>query len=212
MAHDLRAPLRPLGGFAKILREDYGDRLDDEGRGLLNQIESAAIRMDHIITDLLSLSRITRARPNPTEVDPAKLANAVVRELRASAPDRKVEVVVPPRLLVRGDGRLLQIVLENLLRNAWKFTSKVAEPVIELGVTEDRGGKAYYVRDNGVGFDQADAKRLFRPFQRLHSNADFEGTGVGLAIVERVIQRHAGRVWATAEPGRGATFWFTLAL
>lgn len=210
VSHDLRAPLRPLIGFSQILLDDHGEALAPEARGLLERIASAARRMDLLIEDLLRLSRIGRARPSERPVDLAKLAHAIFADLRSADPGREVEVVCPDELPVRGDEPLLRIALDNLLRNAWKFTRHAASPRIEVGVRAEGAEPAYFVKDNGVGFDDRHAGKVFEPFRRLHHESEFEGTGVGLAIVERVIQRHGGRVWAEAAPGRGATFLFSL--
>jgi len=209
VSHDLRAPLRPLDGFASALIEDWGPQLDDKARDYLGRIRAAAQRMGELIDDLLELSRVSRATVRRQPVDLAALGRAVVDELRANDPSRVVELVAPPRLDVRGDPRLLRILLENLLRNAWKFTGSRPSARIELGV--ERGGDAtFFVADDGVGFDPAYASRLFQPFQRLHDAAQFEGTGIGLAIVSRIVGGHGGRVWADATVDGGARFSFTL--
>jgi two-component system sensor histidine kinase/response regulator len=211
ISHDLRAPLRPLEGFSRILLDDYGDKLDDAGRHALTRISAAATRMGHLIDDLLRLSQISRAQVRLRSVDLSELASAVVAELRQNDAGRDVEFVVPGAIMVEADARLLRIALENLLRNAWKFTSKRSVAKIEFGVSADDGDTVYFLRDNGVGFDAARTHTLFRPFQRLHDGADFDGSGIGLAIVKRIIQHHGGRVWAEAAPDRGgATFFFTL--
>jgi signal transduction histidine kinase len=210
VSHDLRAPLRPISGFAAALLEDYGDRLDDVGRGLLLRIEGAAVQMGRLIDELLRLSQISRATPNKQPVDLTKTVEAIVAELRNGDASRRVDVFVRPDMNVRGDPQLLRIALENLLRNAWKFTGKTAAPLVEVGVRMHGAEPAYFVADNGVGFDPAYANKLFRAFQRLHSDTEFEGNGIGLAIVERVIRHHGGRVWAEGSPSGGATFYFTL--
>ena len=210
VSHDLRAPLRPLKGFSEILLEDHGHSLDDEGRRLLTRIASAADRMDHLIEDLLRLSKVSRARLSSQPMDVSAIATAIVAELRSAEPERNVEVVVEPDLRATGDGSLLRIALENILRNAWKFTSKTKEAKIEVGSRAAGAEVIYFVRDNGVGFDPSHQDKMFRAFQRLHADSDFEGTGIGLAIVHRVIRHHAGRIWAEGAPGRGATFSFTL--
>jgi two-component system sensor histidine kinase/response regulator len=210
VSHDLRAPLRPLAGFSRILLEDHGDQLSAEGKEMVGRIASAAERMGRIIDDLLRLSQIGRSRPAPQAVNLAQLASSVVAEIRSSDPTRVVEFVAPAEIKARGDARLLRLALENLLRNAWKFTSKTEHPRIELGVATKTGETAYYVGDNGVGFDPAHADKLFRAFQRLHSNREFEGTGIGLAIVRRVVEHHGGKVWAESGPDRDTCFFFTL--
>jgi two-component system, sensor histidine kinase and response regulator len=210
VSHDLRAPLRPLDGFSAALLEDWGPRLDDKARDYLGRIRAAAQRMGELIDDLLELSRVSRAPVRRQAVDLAELARAVVDELRANDPARDVEFVAPPHLEARGDPRLLRIALENLLRNAWKFTRGRPRARIELGA---RAGEepSYFVADDGVGFDPAFAARLFQPFQRLHEATQFEGTGIGLAIVNRIVGGHGGRIWADAAVDGGARFFFTLA-
>ena len=210
VSHDLRAPLRSMDGFSQALLEDYGDVLDETGRDYLRRVRNASQRMGQLIDDLLTLSRVTRREMHFTRVDLTALARSVARELREMEPERKVEVVIQDGLLARGDPRLMTIVLENLLNNAWKFTGKREEARIEFGSTLVDGGEAYYVRDNGAGFDMAYADKLFGAFQRLHRATEFPGTGVGLATVQRIIHRHGGRVWAEGAVGQGATFYFTL--
>jgi hypothetical protein len=210
VSHDLRAPLRPLDGFSQALLEDYGDKLDDHGRHYLNRIRAAAQRMSQLIDDLLQLSRMGRVLTTLGSVDLAALAESVITELRRNEPERDVEYVGGATAPVQGDARLLRIALDNLLRNAWKFTRKKARPKIEFGQITQGDKIVYFVRDNGAGFDTAYASKLFQPFQRLHSASDFEGTGIGLAIVQRIIGRHRGRVWAASQPGEGATFFFTV--
>lgn len=210
VAHDLRSPLRSIDGFSQALLEDYGDRLDAEGMGFLNNVRESAQRMAQLIDDLLALSRVTRNDFVRGAVDIAAIARLIVTRLEKANPDRDVEVVIPDTVPAHGDSRLLAIVLENLLGNAWKFTSKREDARVEVDVQMENGERVYFVRDNGAGFDMAYAQKLFGVFQRLHSAADFEGTGIGLATVSRVIHRHGGRVWAHGEVGRGATFYFTL--
>ncbi len=210
VSHDLRAPLRPLEGFSQALMEDYGDRLDEKAHGYLERIRSASQRMGQLIDDLLRLSRLGRGFIRAAPVDLAALATSIVQELRAAEPGRTVTFTCPPQLPAEGDAQLLKIALENLLRNAWKFSAKVADARLELGVREEDGERSFFVRDNGVGFDLAFAGRLFQPFQRFHTTAEFEGTGIGLAIVQRIVHRHGGRIWATSELDCGASFKFTL--
>jgi two-component system sensor histidine kinase/response regulator len=209
VSHDLRAPLRPLDGFAEALIEDYGDKLDDKGRDYLNRIRSAAQRMGRLIEDLLELSRIGRVPVQRQTVDLSAMATSIVAELRAGEPSRQVELVCEPRLELSADSRLLRIAMENLLRNGWKFTRKHPSARLELG-RKAGAEPIFFVRDDGVGFDPAYAGKLFQPFQRLHATTDFEGTGIGLAIVDRIIRRHGGRIWAESAPEKGATFYFTL--
>jgi two-component system sensor histidine kinase/response regulator len=209
VSHDLRAPLRPLDGFSKVLIEDYADELDDRGRDYLMRIRAAAGRMGQLIDDLLELSRVSRSELRRRPLDLSELVQTIAEEIRADGANGEREVVCPPSLTASGDAGLLRISLENLLRNAWKFTQKQPQPKIEFGCTTAANETAYFVRDNGVGFDAAYASKLFQPFQRLHGS-EFAGTGIGLAIVERIVHRHGGRIWGESELGEGATFYFTL--
>jgi light-regulated signal transduction histidine kinase (bacteriophytochrome) len=211
VAHDLRAPLRSIDGFGHALLEDCADLLDDTGKTHLGQIRAAARRMAHLIDDLLRLSRVGRTECRRQPVDLTSLARAVGSKLAQAHPEHAVEFSVQPDMQADADPRLLTIVFENLISNAWKFTSKLPDAKVECGMTTSGALPAFYVRDNGAGFDEAHAAKLFLPFQRLHRESEFEGTGIGLAIVERVIRRHAGRIWFDAKPNQGATFFFTLA-
>jgi len=210
VSHDLRAPLRGIDGFSQALLEDYQARLDDTGRGYLRRVRAGTQRMAQLIDDLLALSRVTRAEFRRERLDLSGLAETTAAELRRSTPRRDVEFVIAPGITVDGDARLLQIVLENLLGNAWKYTGKCARARIEFGVSRQDGKVSYYVRDNGAGFDMTYASKLFGAFQRLHTSGEFEGTGIGLATVQRIVHRHGGRVWAEGAVGQGATFYFTL--
>jgi signal transduction histidine kinase len=210
VSHDLRAPLRSIDGFSKALLEDYADQLDDTGRDYLNRVRNAAQRMGNLIDDLLKLARVSRTDLKKDRVDLGLVARRIVAELRQRHPQRVVDVEIAPDLVAEGDPRLLQIALENLLDNAWKFTAKRPEARIEFGRMERDGGSVFFVRDNGAGFDMAHADKLFGVFQRLHAMTEFEGTGVGLATVQRIIYKHGGRVWAEAERERGAVFHFAL--
>jgi PAS domain S-box-containing protein len=210
VAHDLRAPLRGIDGFSQALLEDYGPRLDAEGKRYLAQVRQSAQHMAQLIENLLKLARVTQSDLSRERVDLTGVAAAVVRRLQASQPEREVEVVVHDALMASGDGRLLEIVLENLLGNAWKFTRQCEQPRIEFGFDRQDGRSAFFVRDNGAGFDMTHAAKLFGVFQRLHTTQEFEGTGIGLATVQRIIRRHGGRAWAEGDVGRGATFYFTL--
>jgi len=214
VSHDLRAPLRRIDGFSRILLEDYADKLDDEGKKHLESMCEATRYMGELIDVLLGLAHVTRAEIQRSEVDLSALAHHITETLRATARERSVEFVIEDGVRARGDARLLAVVLENLLGNAWKFTSKVAHARIEFGREEQRGGgggtTAYFVRDNGAGFDMAYARKLFGAFQRLHAVSDFAGTGIGLATVQRVVHRHEGRVWGEGKVDAGATFYFTL--
>jgi DNA-binding response OmpR family regulator len=210
VSHDLRAPLRSIDGFSQALLEDYAPQLDAEGRNHLNRIRSGAQRMGELIDDLLALSRVSRAELHSTRIDLGALAESVLAELRRNAPNRDVEVSVEPALMADADRRLMLVALENLLGNAWKFTGKRDGARIVVGKAQVEHESAFFVRDNGAGFDMRYSNKLFSPFQRLHSPDDFAGTGIGLATVYRVIDRHGGRVWAESAPGEGATFYFTL--
>ncbi len=211
VSHDLRAPLRSIDGFSQALLEDYADTLDDEGRKYLRYVRESAQEMARLIDGLLSLSRVTRAGLRRAEVDLAALARRVVERARAADPKRRVEVSIPEGLPATGDPALLDVVLVNLIGNAWKFTSRRAVAHIEVGARSQRGRTVYFVRDDGAGFDMAHAGKLFGAFQRLHASREFEGTGIGLATVQRIVHRHGGEVWAEGEVGVGATFYFTLA-
>lgn len=210
VSHDLRGPLRAIDGFSKILQDQYRDALDAQGQHFLSRVRAGSQRMGQLIDDLLSLARINRAEMHKGDVDLAQLAREVVDELRQKDPARAVEVVVAAALPARGDARLLRAALDNLVGNAWKFTGKSADARIEVGCERRDGVPAYFVKDNGAGFDMAYVHKLFAPFQRLHAQSEFEGTGIGLATVHRIITRHGGRLWAESTLGRGATFWFTL--
>ena len=210
VSHDLRAPLRSMDGFSQALLEDYADKLDADGQDYLHRVRAASQRMGQLIDDLLKLSRIARSEVHHEVVNLSALAHAISTELQRRAPDRQVEVVIRDNLNASGDARLLRLVLENLLDNAWKFTSKKARARIELGAKPIADHTAYYVRDNGAGFDMAFADGLFGPFHRLHSKSEFEGNGIGLATAQRVIARHGGRIWAEGSVGQGATFYFTI--
>jgi two-component system NtrC family sensor kinase len=207
VAHDLRAPLRSVDGFSQALLEDYHDKLDAEGQQYLRFLRESAQHMAQLIDDLLALSRVARIEFRREPVDLSLIAKAVAARLQQAHADHQVELVVAAGLVAEGDDRLLTIAFENLLGNAWKFTGRSAAARIEIGVTGDR---TYFVRDNGAGFDMAYASKLFGVFQRLHSTKEFQGTGIGLATVQRVVRRHGGRIWAEGAVGRGATFFFTL--
>ena len=209
VSHDLRTPLRGIDGFCSIVRQEYADKLDDMGREYLERIGSAAIRMGQLIDDLLNLSMVTRSQLTYDMVDLSCMARAITQELQLLEPQRRVEFEIADCVVAKVDRRLFRVVLENLLHNAWKFSSGEPCTRIAFGVG-DEGETTYYVRDNGVGFDMIYAPKLFRPFQRLHGMTEFAGTGVGLASVERIIARHGGRVWVDAKEGEGATFYFTL--
>jgi two-component system sensor histidine kinase/response regulator len=210
VSHDLRAPLRPLDGFSQILLATYGDKLDDQAKHYLQRIRAGAQRMDQLIRDLLELSRLSKKPSKRPDVDLSALVTVIFDELRAGDGARRVELIARPDVRADCDPGLLRIVFENLIRNAWKFTHKRPEARIEFGCAVENKTTVYFVRDDGVGFDPAFAHKLFRPFQRLHKATDFEGTGIGLAIVERIITRHDGQIWAESATAGGATFSFTL--
>lgn len=209
VAHDLRAPLRSIDGFGLALLEDYADKLDDAGKRYLAYVRESAQQMSQLIDDMLALAQVTRAEFERTSVNLSAIARKVGAELARAAPDRNVDFIVTDGLTAEGDSRLLTIAFENLLGNAWKYTGYAEQARIEVGVT-DKDRRTFFVRDNGAGFDMAYANKLFGMFQRLHAKSEFEGTGIGLATVHRVIRRHRGRIWAEAAVGRGATFFFTL--
>jgi signal transduction histidine kinase/CheY-like chemotaxis protein len=210
-SHDLRAPLRSIDGFSRILLEDYGDRLDEEGRAHLERVCRAAQRMGLLIDDLIELSRVGQQSLQLAEADLSRMAHEVLDEQRQAHPGRRFEMRVMAGCVANGDARLLRVCLQNLLENAVKYSSKAADARVEFGCETLAGEMVFHVRDNGAGFDMRHAERLFQPFQRLHRPDDFEGTGIGLATAARVVVRHGGRIWAESAPGEGATFRFTLA-
>jgi PAS domain S-box-containing protein len=209
VAHDLRAPLRGIDGFSQLLLEDYGGVLDAEGQHYLRRVRDAAQHMGRLIDSLLGLARLTRVNVRRERVDLSGLARATADGLKESEPDRVVEFVIGDGFTEKGDGALLGAAIENLLNNAWKFTRNQPNARIEFGSTQDGGQTTYFVRDNGAGFDMAFASKLFGVFQRLHTTSEFEGTGVGLATVQRIVRRHGGRVWGEGKVGEGACFHFT---
>jgi hypothetical protein len=210
VSHDLRAPLRSIDGFSLALLEDYSQVIDGPGRDYLKRLRSSSQRMAHLIDDLLNLSRVTRSEIRREPVDLSALAFSVFDELRRIESTRDVDLVIAPGVIAEGDRRLLRVVLENLLGNSWKFTGKHPHARIEFGVINQTEERVFFVRDDGAGFDMTYADKLFGPFQRLHASDEFEGTGIGLATVQRIIHRHGGRVWAEGKVGSGATFLFTL--
>jgi signal transduction histidine kinase len=209
VAHDLRAPLRGIQGFSQALLEDYSTVVDEKGQSYLTRVSTAALRMSDLIDDLLNLSRISRGSLSRATVDVSELARSVAADCERSH-NRPVRLRIPDGLTANADPRLMQIALENLLGNAWKFTANTADPEVEVGATREEDATAFFVRDNGAGFDEAYASKLFAPFQRLHSDKEFSGTGIGLATVQRIVRRHGGRVWARAAVNRGATIYFSL--
>lgn len=210
VSHDLRAPLRAINGFSDALSEDFGDELNDEAKRYLDRIQHNSARMSELIDALLDLSRVTRHKMEVRDVDLTASAATIVRELRAVSPDRAVQFTASTGLVARGDPRLLRLAIENLLANAWKFTGLQERPEISFQSAQRNGDVVYCVKDNGVGFSMEYAGKLFGAFQRLHSEEEFEGTGIGLATVHRIISRHHGKIWCEAEEGRGAAFYFTL--
>src|SRR5882762_3105204 len=210
VSHDLRAPLRAIDGFGQALVEDFPEQLPADAKRYLSRIRTSTQHMAQLIEDLLKLARVSRGPLERRTVDLAQIARQVVGELQQGEPGRAVEVSVWDGMRADGDPHLLRAALDNLIGNAWKFTSKSAEPRIEIGVLKDRGRTTYFVRDNGAGFEMAYADKLFGAFQRLHSTNEYSGTGIGLATVQRIVHRHGGRVWAEAEVGKGAVFFFTL--
>jgi PAS domain S-box-containing protein len=210
ISHDLRAPINRIAGFSAMLQHKYGEKLDEHGKDLLMRIEQSGRVMDQLVADLFALSTASRGELRRSEVDLGALAEAIIANLRKAEPGRKVSFEAMAGLTARADPGLLRAVLENLLGNAWKFTGRRADARIELGCLQSAAGRTFFVRDNGAGFDSANAAKLFTPFQRLHSPSEFAGTGIGLATVQRIVRRHGGRVWAQATVGEGATFFFTL--
>jgi signal transduction histidine kinase len=210
VSHDLRGPLETINGFVHLLLSKYGPNLDEDGREYLRQVRGASRRMAELIDDLLNLSRVTTTAMHKQRVDMGALARQIMQDLRRREPSRQVEFVASECPSTDGDPRLMQIALENLLRNSWKYTSTRSRAKIEFGCENRATGIVYFVRDDGAGFDASQADRLFKPFQRLHSSSEFPGTGIGLATVQRIIQRHGGDVWAESKLGEGATFFFTV--
>jgi two-component system, sensor histidine kinase and response regulator len=210
VAHDLRAPLRGIDSFSQLLIDKYSQQLDDQALAYIDRMRGAAARMSQLIDALLTLAQVGRGELQPVELDFSELVQSVASEIAAASPERNVRVAVAPGMRAYGDPRLLSIVMGNLLENAWKFTGRRKRPAIEVGPVQNTTQPTYYVRDNGAGFDPAYASRLFAAFQRLHADREFPGTGIGLAIVHRVISRHGGTVWADSRPEQGATFYFSL--
>jgi light-regulated signal transduction histidine kinase (bacteriophytochrome) len=210
VSHDLRAPLRSMSGFSQILQENAPPGLDEKSRHYLQRIHDASQRMSSLIEDLLNLSRIGRSELTARPISLSQVAAEAAAAIRERHPTRAVQLEIADGMQVNADARLLRIALENLLSNAWKYTSRAAQPAVAVGVQTGDQGPVYFVRDNGVGFDMKYADKLFVPFQRLHPEAEFPGSGIGLVTVQRIIARHGGRVWADAKPDEGATFYFTL--
>jgi signal transduction histidine kinase len=209
VSHDLRAPVGSISGFAQALQEDYAPQLDEVGQECIHWILHSTKQMNNLIEGMLHMARLARVEVHRTEVDITRIARDVAAGLQRAHPDRDVQFFIPDGIIASGDERLLRAVLENLIGNAFKFTSKRPGARIEIGSRSDEGAMAFYVRDNGAGFAPEHAAKMFRPFQRLHSEKEFSGTGIGLATVHRIVQRHGGRVWAEGEPEKGATIYFT---
>ena len=210
VSHDLRAPLRSIDGFSQALMEDYPDKLDEQGKDYLQRVRSAAQRMAVLIDDLLNLARVTRSEMRRETVDLSVLAQSIAEELQETQPERQVDFVIVPGLTTNGDSQLLHQLMENLMGNAWKFTGQHPKAKIEFGISQIDGKETFFVRDDGSGFDMTYADKLFGVFQRLHSQEEFPGTGVGLTTVQRIAHRHGGQVWAEGKVGEGATLYFTL--
>jgi light-regulated signal transduction histidine kinase (bacteriophytochrome) len=210
VSHDLRAPLRSIDGFTRALLEHWADTLEPRAKDYLARVRAATLHMNRLFDDLLELSRVGRAELSRIETNLSEIARGVATELRKREPDRQVEIEIQDGLVAAADRRLMRIVLDHLIGNGWKFTMKTAQPRIEVGSRASEDEVIYFVRDNGAGFDMEYSEKLFKPFQRLHSTADFPGTGIGLAMVHRIIDLHGGRVSAEAIVGRGAQISFTL--
>lgn len=208
LSHDLRAPVRAIEGFAHLLSESYSARLDDQAREYLQRMASSTQRMHRLIGDMLKLFRMSRVEMHVTNVDSSEMAREILAELARTHPKAEVTLAIEPHVQVEADSSLLRVALENILSNAWKFTRDTPAPRIEIGTTHSAEGRTHYVRDNGAGFDGARAEEALQPFARLHSEAQYEGTGIGLAIVSRVFKRHGGKVWLVSQPGRGTTVYF----
>jgi len=210
VSHDLRAPLRSIDGFSQALIEDYGDSLDDIAMNYLSRVRSAAQRMSTLIDDMIKLAKVSRTELSKKRINLSSIARTISQSLAESEPDRKAEFIIQPNLYVLGDENLMKVALQNLLENAWKFTSKEEITHIEVGSKSIDNETVYFVRDNGAGFDMNYAKKLFAPFQRLHKETDFPGTGIGLSTVQRIIHRHLGKIWAEGDLEKGAEFCFTM--
>lgn len=210
VSHDLRSPLRAISGFSQAVLEDYGSQLDPEGQAMLRRIHGATQRMSQLIDDLLKLSRLNKSLSNVTDADFSKIASEICEGLQERALGRKVSFKIESNVTLRCDAGLMRVVLTNLIENAWKFTAQKPDAEIEFGRRVENGAETLFIRDNGAGFDMAFSERLFQPFQRLHSENAFPGTGIGLATVARIVRLHGGKIWAEARPGEGATFYFRL--
>jgi light-regulated signal transduction histidine kinase (bacteriophytochrome) len=211
VSHDLRAPLRSIDGFSNIILKNYGHLLDDQGKDYLNRVMNASRHMGQLIDDMLKLSRLTRVGINIELINLSSIAESVSTELRNSNPERKADFIIQPEMMVNADPNLMRIAIENLLGNAWKYSNRQIETKIEFGTFINKDNKTvFFIHDNGVGFDMKYVNKLFGAFQRLHGTAEFEGSGIGLATVQRIIHRHGGTIWAEGEINNGATFCFML--
>ncbi|MEB0136497.1 ATP-binding protein [Actimicrobium sp. CCC2.4] len=210
VSHDLRTPLRSLDGFSLALLEDYSDKLDADGQDALRRIRMASQRMGRLIDDMLRLSQVTRSEIRPEPIDLSALCNGIVATLSEAQPQRSVQWQVDPGMQLQADKGLIGIVMQNLIENAWKFTGRTDQPAIHIGARNIDGNQVFFVADNGAGFDMLHAEKLFGTFERLHAVSDFTGTGIGLALVKRIIRRHEGEIWAEARVGLGATFYFCM--
>jgi PAS domain S-box-containing protein len=210
VSHDIRSPLNVIKGFSDILMKDYGAIIDEHGKSILDHVIKAADKMDSLITDLINLARISKEAMNCRKIDLSQIAHSVIKELRQTEPHRNVVITVAPSMPAWADPGYINITLTNLIGNAWKYTGKETDAWIDIGTMRIENQNVYFIRDNGVGFDMNLSDKLFKPFQRLHSDNQFKGTGIGLAIVQKIIQRHGGKIWAESEPGKGASFYFTL--
>jgi light-regulated signal transduction histidine kinase (bacteriophytochrome) len=210
VSHDLRAPLRTIDGFSQALLEDYASSIDETGKDYLRRVRAAANRMSSLIEDILGLSRVTRTEMERSSVDLSDLVREIFEDIKALEPEREIDVLIADSAVARCDRRLMKVVLQNLIGNAWKFTRDVKRPKIEFGIEGSAEKPVFFVRDNGAGFDMKYKEKLFAPFQRLHAVDEFEGSGIGLATVQRIMNRHGGLIWAEGSVNKGATFYFTI--
>ena len=210
VSHDLRKPLTIINGYCQVMLDLFGGSLPEQPREFLRVIFRESLKMNQLIETMLNFSRATRSELHRREFDLSELVQCITAEIRMQEPERQVSIRISEGILADGDSRLLRVALNNLIGNAWKYTGKCADALIEFGVASHEGERTYFVKDNGVGFDMTGAEGLFTPFRRLHDEGEFEGIGIGLATVRRIIERHGGKVWAEGEPGKGAVFYFTL--
>lgn len=210
VSHDLRAPLRHITGYSHILLEDYEDKLDDDGKQYLRRISDACLHMNELIDGMLQLSQLTQQSIHRQKVDLSAMVHSIITTLKETEPNRKVSITIAEDIQIKGDKKLLRIAMENLIGNAWKYTAEIPDAKIEFSHTKQNGEHVYFVRDNGIGFSMKHAEQLFAPFKRLHKDKKYEGLGIGLATVARIIDRHSGKIWAKADVDKGATFYFTL--